>query len=228
MPSVPATTLVTLLQAGILAVLALAVRRGNVAAAVNALGAFVLAVLPTALAWLGRPVVLGPELPLWLAAAGLVHSVGMLGPYDSVWWWDHLTHTLSAALVAALVYAAALAVLPAFGLSADPGTVAGVTVALTVGAGLFWELLEILARTVGERYDVEPVLVHYGWRDTAADLVFDAVGAVLVVALDVRAFLGLAERLPGASRVFLLVGGAVLAGSLVAGLLVWANSFRRG
>ena len=221
MPSVPVTALVALLQVGILAVLAVAVRQGNTAAAVNALAAFALAVLPTALAWLGAVVLSGPALPLWLAAAGLLHSVGMLGPYDSVWWWDHLTHTLSAALVAALVYAAALVALPAVGLGADPATVAAVTVALTLGAGVFWELVEILARALGERYDVEPVLVHYGWRDTAVDLVFDVVGAALVVALDVRAFLGLAERFPGASRALLLVGGALLAGSAVVGLLVW-------
>ncbi len=226
MPIALATALVALLQVGILAVLAVAVRQGNGAAAVNALGAFVLTVLPTALSWLGPAVVLGPELLLWLAAAGLVHSVGMLGPYDSVWWWDHLTHTLSAALVAALVYAAALVALPAFGLPVDSATVAAVTVGLTFGAGVFWELLEILARAVGERYGVEPVLVQYGWRDTAADLVFDVVGAVLVVALDVRVFLGLAERFPGASRAVLLVGGVVLAGSLVVGLLVWARSSR--
>ncbi|MEF8887269.1 MAG: hypothetical protein V5A30_05635 [Haloarculaceae archaeon] len=226
MPIALATALVALLQVGILAVLAVAVRQGNGAAAVNALGAFVLTVLPTALSWLGPAVVLGPELLLWLAAAGLVHSVGMLGPYDSVWWWDHLTHTLSAALVAALVYAAALVALPAFGLPVDSATVAAVTVGLTFGAGVFWELLEILARAVGERYGVEPVLVQYGWRDTVADLVFDVVGAVLVVALDVRVFLGLAERLPGTSRAVLLVGGVVLAGSLVVGLLVWARSSR--
>jgi hypothetical protein len=228
MPSVPATALVTLLQVGILAVLAVAARQGNTAAAVNALAAFALAVLPTALEWLSPTVLSGPALSLWLAAAGLFHSVGMLGPYDSVWWWDHLTHTLSAALVAALVYAAALVALPTLGLSADPVTVAAVTVALTFGAGVLWELVEILARAVGERYGVEPVLVHYGWRDTAADLVFDVVGAVLVVALDVRVFLGAAGRVPGASRLLILGVGAVLAGSVVAGLLVWAGPSLRG
>lgn len=228
MPTVLAGALVALLQAGILAVLAVAVRRGNVAAAVNALGALALALLPTALEWLGRAVALGPELPLWLAAAGLLHSVGMLGPYDSVWWWDHLTHTLSAALVAALTYAAALVALPTLALPADPATVAGVTVGLTFGVGILWELVEILARTVGERYDVEPVLVHYGWRDTAADLVFDVVGAALVVALDVRAFLGVARRFPGASRALLFVGGVVLVGSVATGLLLWVGASFRG
>ena len=228
MATAPAGALVALFQAGILVVLGVAVRRGNVAAAVNASGSFALAVLPTALEWAATSVVLGPELPLWLAAAGAFHSVGMLGPYDSVWWWDHLTHTLSAALVAALVYAAALVALPTLGLSADPVTAAAVTVALTFGAGVLWELVEILARAVGERYGVEPVLVHYGWRDTAADLVFDVVGAVLVVALDVRVFLGAAGRFPGASRLLILGGGAVLAGSVVAGLLVWVGPSLRG
>jgi hypothetical protein len=45
--------------------------------------------------------------------------------------------------------------------------------------------------------------------------------------LDVRVFLGLAERFPGASRTLLLTGGVVLAGSVVAGVLVLAGSSLR-
>jgi len=74
------------------------------------------------------------------------------------------------------------------GLDASFGGLAVLTVVLTLAAGVFWELIELIARDVGRRYDVEPVLVHYGRRDTTLDLVFDVVGALLVVGFDVRVF----------------------------------------
>ena len=94
--------------------------------------------------------------------------------------------------------------------------------------GVFWEVIEFAlgeaARAVGNR----ALLTQYGLEDTMLDLVFDVVGAVLVVALDVRVFLGAAGRFPGASRLLILGGGAVLAGSVVAGLLVWVGPSLRG
>jgi hypothetical protein len=218
---VPPGTLATLLQAAILGLLLYAVWHGDVAAAVNALGAFVLALSPMAIEWANGPVAIGPGLTLWVAAAGALHSVGMLGPYDSTWWWDHLTHTVSAALFAALAYGAALVALPTMGIPDGPAAVAGVTVALTFGVGVLWELVEVLARELGERFDIEPVLTLYGWQDTAADLVFDVVGAVLVVALDIRIFLGVARQFPDASGLVIQGGFVVLVGSVVVGLAVW-------
>lgn len=216
------STAVILLQAGIVVTLVAALRRQNTAAAINAFVSLLASALPLALEvayphLFARAVVVPPELPLWIAAAGFLHSVGMMGPYNDVWWWDHLTHTVSAALVAALVYAGLLVA------ARDPGTVGGSagTVALlailyTFAAGIFWELIELVARQVGERYDVEPVLVHYGWRDTAFDLVFDLVGALLVVLFDVRVFVPLAEQSPGTAEGLVLAGGATLVvGSLL-------------
>ncbi|MFD1568126.1 hypothetical protein ACFSAU_11535, partial [Halolamina litorea] len=123
----------------------------------------------------------------WVAVAGFLHSLGMLGRYESVWWWDHLTHTLSAALLAALLYASLLVV--------APGVAVVGTVVVTLTLGVVWEIGELLAREVASRYDIEPVLVHYGRRDTALDLVFDAVGTVLVVALDLRLFVPIVEAI---------------------------------
>jgi hypothetical protein len=90
-----------------------------------------------------------------------------------------------------------------------------------VGVGVFWELLELAARDVGERFDVEPVLVHYGWRDTVFDLGFDAVGAVVVVAVDLRLFVSILARIPTIvdaillwSTVVVCVGSLLLAGGV--------------
>lgn len=177
-------------QAGIAGLLAESLRRGNIAAAVNAAASLAAALAPYGLALLLGPAVADPVLAVWVAVAGFLHAVGMLGPYESVWWWDHITHTVSAGLVAALVYAALLSWV------ALPSTPAGIlAVATVLGLGVVWELLELLARVMGDRYGIEPVLVHYGWRDTALDLLFDAIGVLAVVGMDLRTFVPIVERL---------------------------------
>lgn len=192
----PASVAVATLRIAILVTLAESVRRRNVAAAVNALGALSVTLLPAALE-LGTTRSVGPILPLWLAIAGLLHAIGMLGPYDSVDWWDHVTHLVSASLVAALFHAA---VVVGYAGTAPFGGIAAATLLFTLAAGLLWEFFELIARELGERFDLDPVLVHYGWRDTVLDLVFDLVGAVLVVALDVRVFVPIAEQVVGPTR----------------------------
>jgi len=229
---VTAATIV--LQAGIVLLLLESLRRRDFAAAVNAAVSLAASIVPVALELVapslsGRAIDLGPELPLWIAAAGLIHSFGMLGPYDAVGWWDSLTHAVSAALVAALAYAGLIVVAPSVaGLDASFGGLAVLTVVLTLAAGVFWELIELIARDVGRRYDVEPVLVHYGRRDTTLDLVFDVVGALLVVGFDVRVFVPVAEQSVRATTWLLVGGGVVIVlGSLVMGVHVERSSVPR-
>ncbi len=198
----------------LLGVLAVAAWRRSGAATVNAAASVVLAApavvvaVPVGPTWGGPG---GSALALWLTVAGLLHSLGMLGPYDTVWWWDHLTHTVSAALVAALVYAVLLAAagvgpIPAL----SPVGVAAATVLGTFGAGVFWELVELAARAVGDHYGVDPVLVVYDWQDTALDLAFDTAGALVVLALDVRLFVALVERDPSLAATALAWTAAVV------------------
>jgi hypothetical protein len=153
----------------------------------------------------------------------------MLGPYESTDWWDHVTHTVSAGLVAALAYAALTAVArgPAgvgvgpVGVGLGPVGVAGATVAFVMVVGVFWELVELFARHLGEQYGIEPVLVHYGRRDTALDLLFDLVGALAVVTLDVRWFVPIAERHPRAAATALFATGvAAVVGSVLLAVIV--------
>lgn len=212
-----------LLAGGILTIFLYAVREREISAATNALVALALVAVPQGLTVVlrstGSPdLALGPELPLWIAVAGLLHSIGMLGPYETIWWWDHLTHTVSAALVAALIYAGAIVALRA-GNGADPSVIllATITVTLTFAVGVLWELIELVARDVGERLDVEPVLVHYGWIDTGLDLVFDVAGALIVLVLDFRTFVPVAQQFADAtgpvikvSGVFVIVASAAL------------------
>jgi hypothetical protein len=98
-----------------------------------------------------------------------------------VWWWDHLTHTLSATVVAGVGYATARA----FDEHSDavylPQPFLGLYVLLfTLALGVFWEVLEFGARAAAAALGTRPVLFQYGLEDTLLDLVFDTAGAALV------------------------------------------------
>lgn len=215
------------LQLAIVAVLLEAVRRRHVPAAFNAVLALGVALLPafgSLLSTLGTigDVSYGPALPLWLGVAGFLHAFGMLGAYDQVWWWDHLTHTVSASLLAALVYAGLIvAAAHSSGAWIPDGGVWAVTLALVFVVGVLWELIELGARLLAEYLELEPMLVHYGRYDTVLDLGFDLVGALLVVTFDIRVFVGLAAPFPELTGSLVLAfGGVSVVGSVLLGLVV--------
>ncbi len=214
----PRSAVTAVLLAAILLTLVVAVRRRDVAAAINSAVAVAVVAVPFVL-----PAVAGPGAPttlaLWLAVAALLHAVGMLGPYDSVRWWDTVTHFVSASFVATLWYAGALV--------GDVPWPAVTAVLLTFVAGLWWELLELVARELGEALEIEPVLVHYGRRDTLVDLAVDVVGAVAVVVLDVRAFVPVVDRLLGPSSRFLDWTAAVVVAGFAVLTLVLVGLRRR-
>ena len=184
-----------LLTAGPLGLLlAVAMRRENEAAVVNTGASLAVTLTPVSLeVLLGPPVSFTPLLTYWIGGAGVLHCLGMLGPYETVPGWDHITHTVSAALATALLYAGFLS---ALGFTRTEAAAA--TLLVLLGLGVLWEAAELLMRELGERFGVEPVLIHYGWRDTALDLVFDVVGAVLVLAVDLRLFVRVFETLMAA------------------------------
>lgn len=172
-------------QAGIGAALLAGVRRRDPTVAVNGVVSLVFTALPRALeARYGAR--FRPWQRLWVSAAGLVHTLGMLGPYDRVWWWDHLAHTLSGVVVAA----ATDVVFQARAADADPPSGrsrAGVIAGVTLGFGIVWELLEYVVHAVADRLGFDPLLVHYGRLDALGDLCFDLVGAGIVIRFGRRA-----------------------------------------
>ena len=184
--------LAVLPSAGPLGVLlAISLRRENEAAVVNTAGALAVTLLPVSVEFLlGPPVTFTPLLTYWAGVASVLHCLGMLGLYDRINVWDHLTHTVSAALATAVLYGGLLSM---GGLTRPDAALA--TLVVLLGLGVLWEAVELLFRELGERFGIEPVLIHYGWRDTAFDLVFDVVGAVLVLAVDVRLFVSVFETL---------------------------------
>ncbi|WP_318570738.1 hypothetical protein [Salinigranum marinum] len=172
------------IRVALVAVAVVGVRRRDPSAVANAAVALAGTFLPDAVER-RYAVTFRPWQRLYTESAMLTHAVGMLGPYDDVWWWDHLTHTHSATLLGGVVHAVARR------RDRDPlpHVLAGVA-----GGGALWELAEYATHGLSRRIGFDPVLVSYGRTDTLLDLLFNLVGALLVVAFADRLVGNLVRR----------------------------------
>ncbi|ACV49490.1 hypothetical protein [Halomicrobium mukohataei] len=161
---------------GLVAVFVLGLRRRDPGTVVNA-AVGVIGTYLTEFVERTCGVKLQPWHHLYVDTAMITHAVGMLGPYDDIQWWDHVTHIHSATILGGAVFAICRRT------GRDPGP--RVVAAVACG-GLLWELVEYAIHVGADQIGVEPVLVNYGKRDTLLDLLFDLVGAVLVLALGDR------------------------------------------
>jgi hypothetical protein len=160
----------------LVAVLIIAFRQRNLGAVVNAVVAIAGTYLPSIVEDQYN-VEFVPWQRTYTATAMLTHAIGMLGPYEDTWWWDHLTHTHSATLLAGVVHVASRRC------GKDPRP----RVLAVVGCvGLLWELMEYAIHAAANRVSLEPILVSYGEQDTVFDLCFDILGALVVLALGDR------------------------------------------
>jgi len=154
--------------------------RGDPGIVVNTVVALAVTELPAVLERDQR-LSMDPALVLWLTTAVFLHAVGTLGPYQDVWWWDHVTHVVSSSIVAGAGYATARAVeshtdeivLP-------PRFLFAFLVVLVLAFGVLWEVLEFGIGTAAAGLGSEAVLTQYGLEDTMLDLVFDAAGGLIV------------------------------------------------
>jgi hypothetical protein len=127
-------------------------------------------------------------LTLWITTAVFLHALGTVGIpgtsqsfYTSVPWWDHLTHTLSSSVVAAAGYATARAIEAHTDAVSLPPRFMFVFILLFVLAfGVFWEVLEFAVGEVAALTGTGSVLTQYGLSDTMLDLLFDAIGGLIV------------------------------------------------
>lgn len=138
---------------------------------------------------------LDPWLGLWITTAVFLHTLGSAGLYGRIGWWDHLTHATSASLVAGAGYTAARAV----ELHSDeihiPRRFAFVYLLVVVLAfGVGWELFEFGLDVVAGATGVEMPLAQHGLDDTVRDLLFNALGALIVAAFGQAHLLDIAER----------------------------------
>ena len=170
------------LQVALVGLLVAGLADRHLGVVVNCAAALAVTELPAALERDYR-LSMDPGLVLWITAAVFVHAVGIAGPYDHVWWYDHLAHALSASVVAAVGYTAVRAIVGhSDAVVVPPRLLAVFVVLVVVAAGVVWEVVEFLAAEFARATGVGDVLIQYGLTDTMLDLVFDVAGG-LVVAL---------------------------------------------
>jgi len=144
-------------------------------------------------------------LTLWITAAVFLHAFGTIGLpwmdtsfYQQVWWWDHLTHALSASIVAGAGYATVRALEDhTENISLPPLFKFTVIVVLVLAFGVFWEVAEFVIAEVSRAVGAEPVLTQYGVGDTMLDLIFDSVGAMLVAIFGTARLSAVSEAIRG-------------------------------
>lgn len=164
-----------LMQAGIVAVAFAGAITGNLTWVPAAVVALVITEVPSILRRDLR-LTLPAELNLWIVLALFLHVVGgFSGLYDSVAWWDHVTHVMSASLIAALGFVTVV-VLDKYveSILLPRPFLAFFIVMFTMSIGVSWELMEYVNdQLTGSR-------LQYSLADTMVDLLFDAFGGFVV------------------------------------------------
>lgn len=175
------------MEVGLVGIFFVGLYRGSTTIVVNAGVGLLVTQLPPILER-DYDIPMDPALTLWITSAVFLHAFGVLGLpgsetnlYGSVPWWDHVTHALSASVVAGVGYATARALDAHSEEIVLPGRFMFAFVLLFVLAfGVFWEVIEFAlgeaARAMGNR----SLLTQYGLGDTMLDLVFDTIGAIVV------------------------------------------------
>ncbi|WP_394345369.1 hypothetical protein [Halorubrum amylolyticum] len=137
---------------------------------------------------------LDPWLGVWITSAVFFHTLGSAWFYVQIGWWDHLTHALSASLVAGAGYTT----LRAVDLHSDeiriPPRFAFVFIFVVVLAfGVVWELFEFALDIAADATGVSMPLAQHGLDDTVLDLLYNSIGALLVATFGQAHLTGVAE-----------------------------------
>ena len=136
---------------------------------------------------------LDPWLGVWITTAVFLHTLGSAWFYAQIGWWDHLTHALSASLVAGVGYTTIRAV----DLHSDeiriPDRFAFVFIFVVLGFGVVWELFEFGLDIVADETGIDMPLAQHGLDDTVGDLMYNSVGALLVAVFGQAHLAGVAE-----------------------------------
>jgi hypothetical protein len=181
-------TLAWAMEVALVVMVGIGLGRGNTGIVVNAgVGLLVTQLVPLLERDVGIP--MDPALTLWITSAVFLHALGTVGIpgteltnfYRQVWWWDHVTHALSASVVAAAGYSAARAIdLHDDEVDLPPRFMTVFILVVTLAFGVFWEVIEFVIGEAAVVLGGGPVLTQYGLGDTLLDLVFDSIGAVVV------------------------------------------------
>lgn len=135
-----------------------------------------------------------PWLVLWISAAAFLHSLGSSGLYAHISWWDHVTHSLSASLIAGAGYTVARAIDLHHDDITLPKEVAFVYIFVVVlSFGVVWELFEFALDVLSTQTGLEMPLAQHGLDDTVKDFMYNSLGALVVAVFGQAHLVGVAE-----------------------------------
>ncbi len=124
---------------------------------------------------------LDPSLTLWITLAVFLDALGTLSFYDTVARWDHLTHSLSASVIAAAGYVTIRTVdIYTDELYIPPRFMFIFIILFVLAAGVIWEILEFLTDEMVVKFEMKAFLTQHGIDDTMWDMFFDLLGALAV------------------------------------------------
>jgi uncharacterized membrane protein YjdF len=167
--------------------------RGNSKAVVNGSITLLITFVP-ALLERRYDLPLDPWLALWLTAAVFLHVLGSSGLYVHIPWWDHVTHALSASLVAGAGYTVARAIDLHHDDITIPSRIAFVYLFVVVLAfGVVWELFEFGLDVAAQQTGLTMPLAQHGLDDTVKDFMYNSLGALVVGVFGQAHLLGVAE-----------------------------------
>ena len=139
---------------------------------------------------------LSPGIVIWITSALFLHALGSAGFYNFISWWDHLTHSLSASLVAAIGYTVVRSVDIHSEEVKLPDRFMFIFILMTVLAfGVVWELFEYGLEIIADITKLKMPLAQHGLEDTMKDMTFNTIGALIVAVLGQAHLNNLAEKL---------------------------------
>lgn len=123
--------------------------------------------------------VLPVELNFWIVLALFLHVVGgFSGFYDHVPGWDHITHMISASLVAALGFVVVVTIDKYVESIFLPRPFPALFIIMfTMAFGVLWEFMEFA------NDQLMGTMLQYSLDDTMVDMMFDAFGGFIVAVL---------------------------------------------
>ncbi|RZH67277.1 hypothetical protein [Natrinema altunense] len=175
------------MEIGLIGMLFVGIERGNGGIVLNTAVALAVTQLPPLLER-DYEIPMDPRLTLWITTAVFLHAFGTVGLpgatktlYSQVWWWDHMTHALSASLVAGAGYATVRALHEhADGIHFPQRFVAVFILLFVLAFGVLWEILEFAIALSAQALGIRAVLTQYGLADTMLDFVFNSIGGLIV------------------------------------------------
>jgi uncharacterized membrane protein YjdF len=139
---------------------------------------------------------LDPWLGLWITLTVFLHTMGSAVLYARLGWWDHLTHAMSASLIAGVGYTFARAIdIHSERIYLPRQFYFAYVLVVVLSFGVIWELFEFGLDFAADATGITMPLAQHGLDDTVRDLMFNSLGALAVAAFGQVHLSGIAEQL---------------------------------